>query len=290
MSLSPKRIAVLFDSLDEGADLSGYIVHHLAACWRDDGHEVVYLFGTRRFAPADLVLVHVDLSVVPEEYLAFAARYPLVLNGGIQDIRKSAISRNLLRPGDPWDGSVIVKSDLNFAGQREWIHARSGLQRRFRLWGRLARFGASAAGKGPPFTDWSQYLLFDRLGDVPERWFHDPEVVVERFRPELEDGFYHLRMLQFLGDRWTCTRLASREPLIKAGTSVRAEQIEPHPEVLAWRSDLSIDYGKLDYVVNAGEPVLLDVNKTTGASSHMADDELRAMRRYQAEGLYSYFT
>jgi hypothetical protein len=114
--------------------------------------------------------------------------------------------------------------------------------------------------------------------------------VVERFRPEFENGLYHLRMLQFLGDRWTCTRLASHEPLIKAGTSVRAEQIEPHPEVLVWRSDLSIDYGKLDYVVNAGEPVLLDVNKTTGASSHMADDELRAMRRYQAEGLYSYFT
>jgi hypothetical protein len=50
-----------------------------------------------------------------------------------------------------------------------------------------------------------------------------------------------------------------------------------------------MDYGKLDYVVHLGEPVLLDVNKTTGASRHLQDDELRAMRRHQAEGLYSYF-
>ena len=289
MSLSPKRIVVLFHSLDEKTDVSSYIVHHLAACWRDDGHDVVYLFGTRRFVPADLVLVHVDLSVVPEEYLVFATRYPLVLNGEIRDIRKSVISRNLLSPNDAWDGPVIVKSDLNFAGERERIHAQSPLQRRSRLWSRLTRVAASAVGKGPPFVDASHYLLFDRIGDVPARWFSRSEAVVERFRPELEDGLYHVRMLQFLGDRWTCTRLASRDPLIKAGMSVRAEQIEPHPEVLAWRRDLSIDYGKLDYVVNDGEPVLLDVNKTTGASSHMADDELRAMRRHQAEGLYSYF-
>lgn len=282
MTLSPKRIAVLFHSLDETADLSTYIVDHLAACWREDGHDVVYLFGTQRFVPADLVLVHVDLSVVPDEYLTFAARYPLVLNGEISNIRKSAISRNLLQPGDQWDGPVIVKSDLNFAGQPEWVHALSGLQRRSRLWSRLA-------GNRPPFVDWSEYLLFDRLADVPERWFQHPDVVVERFRPEFEDGLYHLRMLQFLGDRWTCTRLASPEPLIKAETSVQAEEIEPDPGVLAWRRELSIDFGKLDYVVNAGEPVLLDVNKTTGASRHLPDEKLRAMRRYQAEGLYSYF-
>jgi hypothetical protein len=67
------------------------------------------------------------------------------------------------------------------------------------------------------------------------------------------------------------------------------EQIEPHPDVLAWREELQIDYGKLDFVVHDGQVVLLDVNKTTGASRHMPDEALRQMRRHFAEGLYSYF-
>jgi hypothetical protein len=290
MSTYPRRIAVLFHSMDDQDDLASYIVHHLAECWREDGHEVIYLFGSRRFVPADVVLVHVNLSVVPDEYLDFAARYPLVLNGGIKDIRKSVTSSNLLRRDDPWDGPVIVKSDLNFAGEAERVLTRSWLERRFRPWGVVNRIAASARGKGAPFVDWREYQLFDRLADVPEHWFHHPEVVVERFRPELEDGVYHLRMFQFLGDRWSCTRLASPDPLLKAETSIRVEQTEPHAEVFAWREQFGMDFGKLDYVVNAGEPVLLDVNKTTGASRHMADDELRAIRRDQAEGLYSYFS
>jgi hypothetical protein len=52
--------------------------------------------------------------------------------------------------------------------------------------------------------------------------------VVEKFLPEVENGLYHLRMFQFLGDRWTCTRLASRARVIKANSSVSVERIEPH--------------------------------------------------------------
>ena len=51
-----------------------------------------------------------------------------------------------------------------------------------------------------------------------------------------------------------------------------------------------MDYGKLDFLVNNGEVVLLDVNKTTGASRYMDDEHRRKMRRYQAEGLYFYFS
>jgi hypothetical protein len=50
-------------------------VNQLAEFWRENGLEVVYLYGADRFVPADLVLVHVDPSVVPEEYLEFAAQY-----------------------------------------------------------------------------------------------------------------------------------------------------------------------------------------------------------------------
>jgi hypothetical protein len=284
-----KCIVVLFHAGDRHNEPSSYIVDHLARCWREDGHTVTYLFGTRRFVPADLIFVHVNLSVVPDAYLNFASRYPIVVNGRIRDIRKSTMSRNLLGPSDSWDGRVIVKSDLNYAGEPERTLRQSWLQRRFPVWRRVARTAARVTGQQTPFPSWRDYMVFDRLADVPGFWFRNRHAVVERFRPEIQDGLYHLRIYQFLGDRWSCSRLASPHPLVKAGTSVRVEPIEPHAEIVAWREMLDIDYGKLDYVIHEGEVVLLDVNKTTGASRHLGDAELRSMRRYQAEGLYAYF-
>jgi hypothetical protein len=116
-----KRFAVLCHERERGLDPARYLVHHFEEFWREDGHDVAYLFGTERFVPADIVLVHVDVSVVPESYLEFAARYPIVLNGRVRDIRKTTTSRYLLRPGDDWRGPVIVKTDLNHAGNRERV-------------------------------------------------------------------------------------------------------------------------------------------------------------------------
>jgi hypothetical protein len=286
---SSKRIAVLFHRGEQSAHVSGYIVDHLAQFWREDGHEVTYLFGTKLFVPADLIFVHVNLSLVPDEYLEFASRYPVAVNGLIRDIRKSSISRNLLRPNDPWSGPVVVKSDLNYAGVPERLLGESWLQRRFERWKQLTRRVTRLLGRAAPFSDSRSYLVFDTLADVPEKWFHDRNVVVERFRPETENGLYHLRMYQFLGDRMTCTRLASPDRILKAQGSVRVERIEPHSEIVGWRRKLGMDYGKLDYVINEREVVLLDANKTTGASRHMDDKELMAMRRYLADGIYSFF-
>jgi hypothetical protein len=283
------RVAVLFHEGERHASLASYIVHHLARYWREDGHEVEYLFGTRRFVPADLVLVHVNLSVVPVDYLRFAARYPLALNSRVADIRKSAISRNLVRPGDAWQGPVIVKSNLNYAGQPELVLGGNWAEQRFPLWRKLMRRMPRIARWEKPITQWQDYEVFDHISQVPRAFLWSRKLVVEKFRPEFEGGLYHLRIYQFLGDRYSCSRLASPSPVVKAQNCQRVERVEPHAEILAWREKLGIDYGKLDYVVTDGEVVLLDVNKTTGASRHMADADLRAMRRNLAEGLYGYF-
>jgi hypothetical protein len=289
VQLSPKKIAVLFHPSESRTQLDGYIIDHLARFWREDGHDVTYVFGTRKYVPADLLLLHVNLSVVPDEYIEFASQYPVALNTRVRDIRKSVTSKNLVHPGNDWTGPVVVKSDLNFGGAPERSLHRSWLQRRSRAW-RGTRKIAGQLARRQDFVKWTDYLLFERLEDMPQEWFHRSDVVVERFLPELEDGLYHLRIYQFLGDRWTCTRLASPQPLFKANMSVAAEEIEPHPEVLAWREELGLDYGKLDYLVHDGQTVLIDVNKTTGASRHLDDDKLRAMRRHQAEGLYAYLS
>lgn len=280
MGRAGSRIAVLFHERERGLDPARYLVHHLAAFWREDGHDVAYLHGTKRFVPADLLLVHVDLSVVPEPYLAFAARYPVVLNGRVRDVRKSVTSRYLVRPGEGWAGPVIVKSDLNFGGLPERVLGAGRLARRLHL---------ARRARGVALT-WQDYRIFDRLDDVPARWLARSNLVVERFLPELENGLYHYRMYQFLGDRGRCTRLGSPQPVFKADHSTLVEWVEPHPEAVTWREELGLDYGKIDYLVHDGEAVLLDANKTTGASTHTDPETLRAERRNQAQGLYAYFS
>ena len=285
-----QRIAVLFHEGDRHRDPSDYIVHHLAECWREDGHHVDYVYGIRRHVQADVVLVHVNLSVVPSEYLEFAAQYPIALNARIRDIRKSTFSRNLVRPGDPWDGPVIVKSDLNYAGVPERYLSMTALEHRLHGLRRFRKRIDRLRRRKLPFSGPRDYRIFDRIGDVPDHWFADHDVIVEKFRPEIENGLYHTRVYQFLGDRSTCTRIGTVNPIVKADRNARTESIEPDDRVVEWRKSLGLDYGKLDYVINDGEAVLLDVNKTTGASRHMNDARLRRMRRYQAEGLYAYFS
>ena len=58
-----------------------YVIWHLAKIWFDDGHKILFLFGVQKFVPADICIVHVDLSVVPDEYLEFASRFPVAING-----------------------------------------------------------------------------------------------------------------------------------------------------------------------------------------------------------------
>jgi hypothetical protein len=226
---------------------------------------------------------------VPDEYRAIAARYPIVLNGKIRDIRKSVVSTNLVHSPDAWSGPVIVKSDLNFGGVPEKMLTPGWLEQRSRIWRGAQRALARLSGRDES-AGWKGYKVYERYGDVPRSLRKRRDVVVERFLPELENGHYHLRMYQVLGDRWSCTRIESPDPVLKAANCVSSEPVDPHPEVLTWRRRFNLDYGKLDYVVHEGRPVLLDVNKTTGASPQMGSAPLSAMRRRLAEGLYSYFT
>lgn len=279
MRPSGMRIAILFHELERDLDPRSYLVGHFSELWRQDGLEVIHLYGIERFAPADLVLVHVDLSVVPEPYLEFAARYPIVLNGRVRDIRKSVTSRYLVRPGDGWAGPVIVKTDLNCGGLPEFRASLAGWRRlRPARAVALRRHGAS-----------DRYRLFDRLDAVPAALLERPDLVVERFLPDVEDGTYYTQMYLFLGDGERCARLGSPDPVFKADTSTSAEEVEPHPAPRAWREELGLDYGKIDYIVRDGEAILLDANKTTGSSTYVEPGRLQAERRRQADGIYAYF-
>ena len=284
MKMSPKTIGILFHEKNRKRHLSGYAITFLAEFWSQDGHRVHYLFGTRKFVPADLLLVHVDLSVAPDEYLEFASRYPIALNSDVKDIRKSQISTNLVKQDDVYSGKVIVKTDLNFGGSPEQI-----LRRHRSPWRRLASRFVRDHAIGGSLQTHSKYRIYDRLTDVSPAVFERDDLVVEKFLPEQEGNFFFVRNYEFLGDSATCTRLASRDPIVKDQTIVWIEEIEPHPEIVQARKRLNFDYGKFDYVIYDGQPVLLDANKTTGAD-RIRTPELNARRRRRANGIYSYFT
>jgi len=267
------KIAVLFHEKQRGQNLN-YLVHHYAEFWRADGHEVFFIFGTSQFIPADLIIVHVDLTVVPEEYLAFARRYPVAINGEVKDIRKSTYSRLLVKPGGDYSGKVIVKSNFNFAGTPE----------------RMLKVPLDPRGVSSSYF-WSpqDYQVYENPNAVPALLFDDPNVVVERFQPEFHDGLYYMRAMLFLGDHATCTRFASREPIVNGSTQISSERVEPHPEMMQLAKAMKFDYGKFDYVLHEGNLILLDANKTTGGVTASNDPQKVAGRRFRAEGLYQYF-
>ena len=299
--MRPKRcIAILFHENYRFRSTRNYILHYLADYWREWGFSVHHIYGVQHFSPADLLFVHVDLSVVPDEYLEFASKYRATVNLGVSDIRKSIISTNIVTQDDGWQGPVIVKSDLNYGGAQELTRRRSKVRSKsiFEAWWPIIRKLRSRInwlrGTANPIGSVSDYKIYDGLSLVPPSRVADQRLVIEKFLPEFENGLYFLRVYEFLGDRWICLRMASRSPIVKAGNCVSIEQIEPHQKIIEWRKSLNMDYGKLDYVMSDGQPVLLDANKTIGASISrvvklLSSEKVEANWYELAEGIHYFF-
>ena len=186
--MSRRHIAVLWHERDRGRDLQRYAVTHLAEYWRTDGHTVRFIFGTERFEAADLLFVHVDLSIVPARYLDFAAGFPVAVNGRVRDIRRTAFSRILVRRNDDYAGPVIVKSNANYAGAPDRARSRRGIAGiGRRVLRRIAAIRRSPDGAPPIFATPLDYRIFERAADVPPGWFNQPDLAIERFLPEREE-------------------------------------------------------------------------------------------------------
>lgn len=276
------RIAVLCHAACRPRDLRVTAIYHLAELWRNQGLDVVFAFGTRAPPEADLAILHVDLSVVPDGYAKLASRYPIVLNGRILDIRKSAHSTNLVRRDQAYDGPVFVKTDLNAAGHPE-RRARSKPLRELQ---RLAR----RAG-GRPMARVRRldgYRVFESRCEVPDSLWRDPRFVVEKFLPEQTAIGYAAHSCFVLGNARVCERSESPSPIVCDATAVRIENAVPHPCVAEHCASFRLDFGKLDYTVRGGKCVVLDVNKTVGASRSGQNAELQENRRIWSAGLYDY--
>lgn len=261
---SRMRLVVIHHDLTDISRRDRYWVHSMTPHWQARGIEVVHAAGTRALLPADAALVHVDMSVVPRRFIEAASRYPVVFNTRVTDIRKSRLPgrTHVVRNAKAPTGPVLAKTDFNCAAipERElWKNGTRGLPLRER-W-HLYRFGRKSLEVN--------YALHGDASELPASIWKDPRYVVERFLPEREGAHFVLRWAFFLGSAAVGLIGRGANPVVRASETVRP--VEPmseiHPEVLRYREEIGLDYGKIDYVLHEGRPVILDVNKTIGGTT-----------------------
>ncbi len=263
-------------------DNKRYVLRDIAEIWREQGLRVSVLHGPGPRMDADLAILHIDLTVVPDDYLAFIRQYPVVINGSVTDISKRLFSTNLVCRGDDYQGQVIVKTNRNCGGRREAKLAKKGpLPRRctFSLRNKL------------PWSRRSElldYPVFDSVKQVPSAVWHNPDLVVERFLPECRDGFYCLRTWVFLGNKETNSLSYSHQPIVKSNNVIRRETLAEVPDKLRQiRRELGFDFGKFDYAVVNNRVVLYDVNRTPTMGRFTKEHFLPSIRTL-AEGIWAY--
>src|SRR5215467_3937596 len=119
------HIAILVHRYDSFEN-TGYILSEIAEIWRKSGLPVSVLQGPGTRIDADIAILHVDSTVVPDDHQAFMQQYPTIINGRVTDISKHLISRHRVH-SESEEGPVIVKTNRNYRGRREAYHALRGL-------------------------------------------------------------------------------------------------------------------------------------------------------------------
>lgn len=263
--MAKRTIAVLLHEKDDTFHTLDYFLHPLLQAWEREGFAIQIARGVRQLGGADVLIPHIDLTVLPEEYVACYDRYPVVINRRLHDISKSRVSSVIVRRGDGYAGPVIVKTNRNSGGIPErYLLPQHGRAKRS-LWGMRSRPVAWLERK---VRGWRrvetliEYPVFASLADVPSGVFDNPSLVVEKFLPEVSGRKYCLRHYLAFGDKACNRRVYSNEKIIKGATIVSTEDLPISPALEAWRAGMGLDYGRLDYVVHDGEPIVFDVNRT----------------------------
>jgi hypothetical protein len=278
------HIAILVHEID-CHKRAGYFLFEMAKIWRQSGFDITVLCGTEKFVPADLAIMHVDLTIVPDDYLSFIEQYPALLNNQVRDISKRFISNNLIHLDDDYRGSVIVKTNLNCAGARE-----RKLVTNQSLILKCSRFIKKRL-KGFMWTDSSasNYVIYDSARDVPSSVWSRQDLVVEKFLPERHGDLYSLRTWVFFGDKETNSICYSEEPIIKSNNIIRRDLVQDVPETLReWRRKLGFDFGKFDYSIIKDQVVLYDANRTPSLGNFSSAQILMPGIRVLAEGINAY--
>ena len=269
-------ILIVAHSHDEPLQDSKYTIAILVGLWRQMGFTVDVEPGSSRFpaTKAAVAINHVNLTITPARYLNYLRRFPTVINGGLTDISKSKYCRHLLSSEHDHDGPVIVKTNLNFGGIIEDKLRRrqenSGLAPELRSLPQWLEGGTSSPDPAAidPHT-YPTYPIYDHPSLVPVEVWRNPYFVVQPFQPELERGGLHrLRSWYVFGDRGFHVTTVAKEPIVKGCNIIDrwVTNIITPPEMEALRREMHVDYGRFDYVMVGGKPVVYDINRTPTSS------------------------
>ncbi|MEM9165547.1 MAG: hypothetical protein AAGB48_00815 [Planctomycetota bacterium] len=269
-------IAVLLDPRDAHAERRQYRIWPLIEAWKRLGHGIVVTRDPDEACRADVLLPHLDVSRIPEPIWKRIRTHARLLNRHIRDVRKSAISAHLLNREDPHTGPVIVKTNNNSGGFRDfertvprWLRTASLAWHRV-LWSPAARRHGFRWTRMLP-----RYPVFPSIESVPTSVWANPHLVVERFfEPDRDaEGRYVMFMWIVLGDRGLGRTLSGRTRVVK-DTNAKLGAFERPPEmILATQRSLGVEYGKIDYVVHQGQPVVLDINPTPVVTGESRTDK-----------------
>jgi hypothetical protein len=242
--------------------------------WIEAGHRVHVHEGTTGLPQADVALLHVDITRVPASYVEALRRYPVVLNRATVDIGKRQFSQQLVGVDEAYDGAVIVKTNANAGAVPEWLHQEVERQ--------------AGRAMGPAVHPMlSRYPIFASASEVPQEMRTDPDLVVERFLPEQDARGYYVRHWVFFGAAERCNRVLGAHPVVKAADIIERIPVPVPDEIREWRRRLGFDYGKFDFVIHEGKPVLIDVNRTPTVPPTLSD-ALRAGNADLAQGIESF--
>ena len=282
-----RRIAILLHERHRDALSWPYRIWAMARLWERWGITVEPVWGVDRPIQADLLIPHIDLSYVPDEYWQVMQEFPgPVVNRRVRDIRKRAFSTLLVKPGDGYAGPVIVKTDANNGGRSE-RKILGGPEPRTALGRFLMRRQRSPSRERASLgeaTSLRRYHVFERADDVPIAVYENQALVVEQYVPERRNGQFLLHHYEFFGDYEQVRTHASADPMVKTRTA-KIEMAAGVPEVLReQRARLGLDYAKLDYVVQNGGAHLLDISTSIGMGREI-DETLVHLSRGLAGGL-----
>jgi len=278
-----RSIVVLVHPL-QGLD-HGYFLRRIALVnWAEQGRRVVVHGGVANLPEADACILHVDLTELPEDYVAAARRYPVALNTRPRSIAKRQVSKGLLAAADDYDGPVVIKSDLNHRGLPEARMAAATGGRLSTLRERVERWLPRPWRRQLPGGG---YLALPHRSQVPGWVWRDSTLVVERLFTEQVGELFAIRQWFCLGDRDVVSTHLGPEPLVKLATAVRRLKLsfEVPDEIRAQRRALGLDFGKLDFVVSPQGPYLFDANRTPHNGNRIDLARCRWICRHLAGGL-----
>jgi hypothetical protein len=273
---TPRSIGILLHERDGRALERSYILWPVARIWKGWGIEVRFLSGPRGADEVEALVPHVDLTAMPPEYAAALEAHPCAVNRNVRDLSKRRVSRNLVGPGDAWDGPVLVKTDRNHGGYPD--------HRLLEPTRRKERSLARAFTLRP-----DAYPVFPSLAAVPRAVFSNPRLVVERFLPERDGDLYCVRSATLLGDHEDCQLKKGTSHVVRAARVVARERVPLHPAMREAARGLGLDYGKIDYVERDGETILLDATATPTRQAGPLTESAEANARARAEAALALF-